>query len=451
LWGAILNWGEVPPFHDWAEINLARLAFLQDAVRSGQLPLHMADASALRMLTDRFMALPDVILSPDLLLLAFLSLEQYILVHWLLCYTLGFLALVWLRVRHAVSLPLLVGVFLLFNFNGHIVGHLTVGHYTWGGYFLLPWLVLLCLELRTTQRRWLWIAAVALLMLGIWLQGSFHQFVIGLIFLVLFSLASIRRAGSGLVAAGFSLLLALPRILPATLILGGSDTESLGGYQLIRYFKDSAVVPRPAAEWLPYANYYSPLGWWEFNLYLGWAGVILLGLLGLGWLLAQVRARRLSPLWLPLVIMFFLSIRNHYDVYLGWVPLFAGLRVSTRIIILPMLAVIFAGAGAWGGWLPGLPRRWRLAANIAVWALVGWQAYDLLPWALRWGVDAMAGVFPLAAVDLTSKVIANHPDPLYTQTLTAGVAGALLSLLFLGWMVVRERRQLKWDANKDPS
>ena len=44
LWGKFLNWGNIPfDFHDWAEINAARIAFVQDAIRKGVLPLHMTE------------------------------------------------------------------------------------------------------------------------------------------------------------------------------------------------------------------------------------------------------------------------------------------------------------------------------------------------------------------------------------------------------------------------
>ena len=63
-WGFFLNWGNIPfDFHDWAEVNAPRLAFLKDAITKGKLPLHMPDSSALRGVTDRYMALPDMILS----------------------------------------------------------------------------------------------------------------------------------------------------------------------------------------------------------------------------------------------------------------------------------------------------------------------------------------------------------------------------------------------------
>ena len=72
LWGKFLNFGKITfDFHDWAEISAPRVAFIKDAVMKGVLPLHMPDSSALRNVTDRFMSIPDPILSPQIFLLSF--------------------------------------------------------------------------------------------------------------------------------------------------------------------------------------------------------------------------------------------------------------------------------------------------------------------------------------------------------------------------------------------
>ena len=44
LWVFFLNGGDIPfDFHDWAEVNAPRLAFVQDALRKGVFPLHMPE------------------------------------------------------------------------------------------------------------------------------------------------------------------------------------------------------------------------------------------------------------------------------------------------------------------------------------------------------------------------------------------------------------------------
>ncbi len=102
LFGQFFNWGNIPfDFHDWAEVNAPRLAFVRDAVIKGVLPLHMPDGSALRNVTDRYMALPDVMLAPQMLLLGVMTVGWFVLVNVWLMYSLGLLGLVqlWKRLR----------------------------------------------------------------------------------------------------------------------------------------------------------------------------------------------------------------------------------------------------------------------------------------------------------------------------------------------------------------
>ena len=124
LWGKFLNWGDIPfDWLDWAEINAPRTAFLKDAVTKGVLPLHMPDSSALRGVTDRFMSIPDALLSPQILLLRFMDVGTFFLVDTLLLYTIGMFGLLWFRRRYSLSLASFSALFLLFNFNGHILAH----------------------------------------------------------------------------------------------------------------------------------------------------------------------------------------------------------------------------------------------------------------------------------------------------------------------------------------
>ncbi len=114
-------------------------AFLRDAVRSGELPLHISDPATLGGITDRFLAIPDEILSPQVYLLRFISIGRFVFVDVAILYTIGFFGLLWLRRRFSLSLFTFTILFLLFDFNGHILAHYCIGHVTWGGYFLFPW------------------------------------------------------------------------------------------------------------------------------------------------------------------------------------------------------------------------------------------------------------------------------------------------------------------------
>src|SRR5690606_14899939 len=70
LWGIFFSWGNIAfDFLDWAEVTGPRYALLQDAVRQGELPLHAANTTALRGVTDRYFSIADTPFSPQIILL----------------------------------------------------------------------------------------------------------------------------------------------------------------------------------------------------------------------------------------------------------------------------------------------------------------------------------------------------------------------------------------------
>ena len=231
-WGFFLNWGSIPfDFHDWAEVNAPRLAFLKDAVTKGELPLHMPDSSALRGVTDRFMALPDVILSPQVILLRWMPVGMFVLVHTGLLIVFGYWGLLKLKKRFSLSLLSFTWITLLYFFNGHMLSHYAVGHVTWGGAFLLSWFIELVFALIDGERGALWEAKMAFLLFFIFLQGSFHQFVWCVIFLGFLAVANWKLLPAILRSGIAAVLLSMVRIIPPALQMGAFDDEFLGGYR----------------------------------------------------------------------------------------------------------------------------------------------------------------------------------------------------------------------------
>ena len=145
------NFGNLPlDVADWADITAPRLYTLADAVNQYRLPLHIIEPDGIKGVTDQFLAVPDIILSPQVLLLRFLSPGKFLLANLLLLYTAGFVGLLVFRRRLEIGLIVFSILFLLFNFNGHIIAHLAIGHATWMAYFLLPYFILLVLDLLET-------------------------------------------------------------------------------------------------------------------------------------------------------------------------------------------------------------------------------------------------------------------------------------------------------------
>jgi hypothetical protein len=448
LWGYLLNWGDISfGLHDWAEGTGHRLAFLQTAVRSGMLPLHMPDGSALRNLTDRFAAIPDTLLSPQVLLLGFMQLGPFVLANTLLLYACGFVGLLLVARQLRLSAFAFGVVFFLFNFNGHITDHVVVGHMHWAGYFLLPYFVLLVMRALDGATGWRWTLMLSLVMLLTFLQGASHLFVMALIFLGLCALASRRMIRPAVLGIGFSILLSLGRILPPALESGKFDTEFLSGFETAGQMLEAFVTLRvPIPEQVFSRSPLSPLGWWEIDQFVGVVGLVFLVVYGLlfAWLRHPPEGRQ-RGLAGPLVAMTVLSIGRIYEpINLLGIPLISSQRVATRFIIFPVLfLVVFAASNL----QRHLEERGasRAARSLAL-ALLGVGAHDLWQHIKLWRVDRMFGLFTELPVDLTGELVANHPDPPYFLALGIGWAVAGLTLLALIYLAARESPAAAGDA-----
>lgn len=435
-WGYFLNWGDIPfDFHDWAEVNAPRLAFLKDAFTKGKLPLHMPDSSALRGVTDRYMALPDIILSPQVILLRWMSVGTFVLVHTWILIGLGYWGLLKLKRRFSLSLLSFTWISLLFFFNGHMISHYAVGHVTWGGAFLMSWFIELVFALIEGERGIRWEAKMAFLLFSIFLQGSFHQFVWCVIFLGFLALANwkmlftILRSG---IAAG---LLSMVRIIPPALQMGAFDDDFLGGYRSpIQIVKAFVKIIAPADS-LNQAKTGAVLGWWEFDIYTGIAGLILLGLGVLAWLLLRNYTLGFPALICPIAVLSIFSVRNAYMLMRFFrIPLFSGERVSSRFLLLPLLFVLIAGTAALQQWLKGkkIERGLNLAMTIGLIPALAELGIHLNIWKVTEAFQA----FPYTRTDLTIKTVANHPDQPYTTGLLIGAVVSLISaaiIIYLAW------------------
>ncbi|HEY9076133.1 MAG TPA: hypothetical protein VIO61_06295 [Anaerolineaceae bacterium] len=448
LWGMFLNWGRIPlDWHDWAESNAPRLAFLQDALRRLTFPLHMPGSYVLRGVTDRFFTLPDQIISPQIVLLAGLDVPTFILINTLLLYTLGFLGLLALRQRYGLAPLAFAGLFFIFNFNGHILTHTTVGHITWGGHFFFPWLALLALRLAEGEGGWKWITQTALLLWAMMLQGSFHHFVWACLFLGLLALPLWKRLPAVTAALAFGVMLSLFQLLPPSLNWGKFDQDFLGGYPMLRYLPDAMLNERLPDMSALFQAYNSRLGWWEYDLYIGYAGAaFLLGGLALwaGFALKRRTWGHLSVL-LPLAALTFFATGERYRLIANLnLPLFSSDRVSARMVILPLvMGAVLAALGWQQGWqafTSQLQGRWawvRYGAAAGMLPGVGLLGWDVSRHAVNWSVLKAYPHFPHTPLDLTLSVVANRPDPPYIELLALGGGLSLLALAVLLWLYRR--------------
>lgn len=447
LWGVFYSWGNLSfDFLDWAEVTGPRYALLRDAATRGVLPLHAANTTALRGVTDRYFSIADTPFSPQYLLLPWMETGQYLFYDTLLFYGIGFIGLLLIYRKYRLSPFTFLLLFLLFNFNGSLTSHLAVGHSIWTGTFLLPYFVLLVMHLVEKQRAgWHWVLGFSLLMLVTLLQGAFHQFIWCLIFIGVLALFNWRLIKPVLLGGLFSVLLALWRLLPPSLALQGITQEYKGGFASVTDLLAGLVTLQdPYRAVRPLTDTF-PLNAWETDFYIGLLGLALLLVFGVALPLLKDHTKNSLQvqILIPSLVLTALSIGQVYNRFVSFlrVPPLTGERVTSRMAIVPLvfvlvLAVIF---------LQRELERWVWPAWGQILALGGGYLVfhdlnqHLQAWRIRY-LDAMTSLFPKVPFNPAQHTLAFRSDPIYTAMLAGGAAVALLALVFLVWRSFLERQ-----------
>jgi hypothetical protein len=442
LWGKFFNWGKIPfDFHDWAEINAARLEYLRNAVIEGTFPLHASETAHLRNLTDRLFSIPDFIFTPQAVLMRWIDVGTFVLVNTLLLYSLSFLGLLWFRREYHLSLVLFSILVLLFNFNGHIIAHFSVGHITWWGTFLFPLFFVQVFRYLKGIQSWAWVTETSLLLFFMFLQGGYHQYTWCLLFLGILGLANWRRFSAILKVLVFANLLTAVRLLPPVLLLGKFDTETLSGYPFPWQILQAMLFERLPQQAMPFQNFNSGLGYWEFDLYVGYVGSAFIGLGVLLWIVNSIKTRSYTHLIVPMAVLTVFSIRNFYQL-IAWlpIPLLAAERVPSRMLFLPYSLAMILAAITFQVFIND--RKKPLIGYIL--CLIGliYIALDLNQHALHWQVAESVLAFPVTPVNLSIKTLANHHDPPYTAALIIGGIISLLTFVVLLTFSWREKRRM---------
>ena len=447
LWGVFYSWGNISlDFLDWAEVTGPRYALLQDALTKGQLPLHAANLTALRGVTDRYFAIPDTPFPPDIIALRYLEIGQYLFFDTVLLYLAGFIGLLLLGRKYRLSPLAFLLLFLLFNFNGLITGHLAVGHSIFTAYFLLPFFVLLVLDLlEREQVGWKWVLGFAVLQLVVLLQGLFHLYVWCLMFLGLLVLFNPRLLRPVATAGFFSVLVGLPRLLPPALIVGSITHEFMGGPATVTDLFASLVVLLDPDRAMVLPSKIFPLRWWEQDYFIGMLGLAFL--LGFGVLAPLWRDRTRKSVQVQLLvaclILTALSIGQVFGTIIRVAPIppFTGERVSARFFAVPLAALLVQAAIFLQRELDR--RKQKPWVQLIILGLSALLFHDLnqhlQAWRIRY-LDGLVYLFPKVPFDAALHTIRNHADPQYFALLGGGTAVALLALAFLVGMAWRSRR-----------
>ncbi|HSJ88071.1 MAG TPA: hypothetical protein VK909_12735 [Anaerolineales bacterium] len=448
FWCNFLNWTRTPlDFQDWGVINVPRLDFFRDALRSGQMPLHMNYGKITEQVpplhgTDRYFSVPDVITTPQSLLLLGLTINQFVLIDLLLHFTLASLGLLWFRRKYGLSLFSFGILFLLFNFNGYIQSHYAVGHITWMGYFLFPFFIALVIQAVEEPPSWIWVAKISFLLLYMLLVGSQHHFTWTLIFLSVLALVCWKKWKWIFWAGLSSGLLGAIRLLPPILILQdmytGSGNRLLPGYPvLLDVLRSLAIIVRPDEPYRGSAN----VGYWEFDIYVGLMGTLFLLYFGVyQWLKNGDLYPSLQKLFIPTVVIFLLTIGKIFAVVrASRIPFFEGERAPSRMIGLPLTVIIIVAVIYYHRWLEqaAITKPVLLLLNIL---LLAFLANDLWAHARVWNLESVRTTFGPVQMLLSENSIGDRTDRRYLAILLMGMLLSVSTGLFLAYRIQKERQ-----------
>jgi hypothetical protein len=442
-WFFFFNFGRLSfSAFDWPK-EFSYLSVIRQALVRGVIPYHTSVAF---QTTDRFLALPETLLSPQIALLPFMGIGAFILTNTLIMYSVGFAGSRLLAQRYRFSPLVFTVLFLLFNLNGYITSHLAVGHFMWLGYFLLPFFFLILLELIEGKEALRSSFKLFLLLFVMNLQGAFHIFVWCVIFLILVALVNRTCRKPILLALLLAFLSSAFRLAPAavTFYHKGHPFVFIMAYPTLFDLGNALTVLHPP----DYYRFLVPVGWWEFDAYISIIGVIFIGYFGI---YARFRAisepeRRLhSAFDIPLIVMLLLSSALYSWIARLPVPFINSQRFSSRFIIIPLVMLIIISCVRLQAVIKELTRT--QTARLGMRLLAALMALLLLRHSYLWRIAGIENSMALNKA-LTAVTIVSKPDPFYSAVVRYAFLASLASILAAA-VIGSRLRQIRSRADRD--
>ena len=440
LWSFFLNYGRINwGVQDWIwEWRYSKI--LKEALTDLHIPLHTDPPLSYNV--SRFFGIPDVPFSPQMLLLRFLDPGINFLINMLLMFSVSYIGCLMIKRHYRLSVFSFTILALLFNVNGFITSHIAAGHTFFTGYFLLPFFILLTLQLMEGKASNHWFARMGLVLFGIELVGTTHIFAICFIFLGVLLLFAKSDRPNILKSMVAGVALNIYRIAPAALALTAMEKPPFAGFTTLGDLIMGLVWIIPPSKSIVGL----PIAWWEFDMYVGILGLAFIGIFGIYFTWkskTDVQTNKyLNPLGLTMLIFSTFSIGYIYVPfnYLP-IPLIELVHVPSRFLILPLLFIIAIASTQIQSWLDRRSSSsWYHFSLILLLIILG---HDLFQHARLWRVEYVFETFSAVPMDY-SLHIANQIDPVYIILLAVSWT---LSLITLAYIL---RRLLK-DKSRSPS
>ena len=432
---------------DWPK-EFRYYTVLQQALREGRVPYFVNEPI---LITRKFLALPEVNTSPQILLLGLMRPGAFLVVNTLLLCAAGFAGLVLIRRRYSLGGAPFVLLVLLFCANGHITAQLAVGHSMWAGYFLLSFFVLFVLELAEDGPRPASALKLALLLFALLLQGSFHIFVWCVLFLLLLAAFENRLWPAVWRALGWAMAVGCVRLLPAYFIARRRQQQFLTGFPSLADLWHGLVSVRDAA-FPRRGGFWGTVDWWELDVYVGPAGLVFLAVFGLA--LARrypaLRDGAERALWGPLALIAVFSYGDAYvPLNLSHLPLLDAQRVGSRLFAIPLVFLIVLAVLRLDRFLrerAGV--SWRAAAGLLAVAVAAGLLFHSSVWRVAHLRKIVRERRAVIAVRLVEPPALTGTDRAYVLTVQGA---AVVTLASLSLLLARLRLRAGEPTPRSPS
>jgi hypothetical protein len=424
---------QTPSFHDWVK-EYVYLDTLREAQTGSRIPFEW-DAPFYHD-TTKFLANPEVVMTPDIVALRWISSSSFILFHTLLLYAIGFAGSLSLARKLRAGVPEFVLFWLIFNFNGYAMSHLAIGHFQWTGYFLLPWFFSFASELsgKTTPKEALPPALkIGLVVGGLILNGSFHFAVWCCAWLLIMAIVNWRILVPALAAIAAGIGIGLGRLIPAAQYFPKAGGFS-SGYPNLAVLLQALVVPKVVNTPL-IGGKYDVLGWWEYDLYMGFAALLLL-LAAAGYLLVRRSVKRQLPMIVAALVF---ALASYGDLYfsVSRLPLASIERVSARFLVMTFMTLLLLAVAGLADF-----RREHQSAGLLVELIAGIViALELGYHALMWRIATMRTIWELEIPP--ARHIVPSADTTYVATVQWSWVASLVSVITVAallWWLSRTPR-----------
>jgi len=240
-WVRLLDYGAIDPnTHDWTW-EFPFHSVIKEALTTFRIPFYI---SMEYHANDHFLAFANIAYSPQIILLRFLSIGNYLLINVLLLFSLGFHGCLLLRRKYGLSLVAFAFVLALMLFNGYVTSHLAVGHTQWFSCFFLPYFIYLTLDIEAgnfSRKRMLLIALVLFVMI---LNGAVHIALMASLYLLLIVLfnPSVTCFVRLVQTAACTALLGACKLVPAIVFFGDKSRDFLVGFTSINELRSRTWI-----------------------------------------------------------------------------------------------------------------------------------------------------------------------------------------------------------------